>query len=224
LYGGRGNGLIPSGTGRQAFVDRFISFYGNMAYLYDKRYNFSVSARKDASNLFGVDINNKWKPLWSVGGAWTISNEPFYKIKAIEYLKLRGTLGYQGNVNNSLPTYAIMARYFSELTNESIVDIVQPGDPSLRWETTRQINLGLDFGTLKGRINGSVEYYNKKSSDVISRAVSDLTTGVESVFKNSADLLGKGLELSLNTTNINRKFKWTTELLFSYQTYKVTNY
>jgi len=225
---GLGYSIIPGGETFSKLEDRFVSFFGNMAYTYDNRYTLSGSFRKDASNLFGVDINNKWKPFWSIGGAWVVSNEKFYKLPVLEYLRLRSTYGYQGNVNNSISPYPIIsiAPAINNPFNLNLPTavIMQPGDPSLSWETIKQWNIGLDFRMLNNRINGSVEGYKKQSDNLIYKAMIDPTTGLESVARNSAKILTRGMELSLNSLNVKGKFQWQSEFYLSYTNNKVVDY
>lgn len=225
-YGGRGYGRIPNNDSYFKTLNHNVSFYTNVAYTYNDRYTFSFSARKDASNLFGVDINNKWKPFWSVGGSWILSREPYYRINALPYLRFRLTYGYQGNVNNTLSPYTIIEAFSA---NQSIIDqpsatIYQPADPSLSWETIRQLNVGIDFEALHNRLSGSIEVYRKKSDNLILGAQIDPTTGFGSVSKNSAALSGKGVDFSIRSININNKIRWETKILLSYVTTKVTDY
>ncbi|MBO9634170.1 MAG: TonB-dependent receptor plug domain-containing protein, partial [Chitinophagaceae bacterium] len=112
LFNGMGPALlrIPSGLSFGKLTDRFVSLFLNASYIYDNRFTLSASARRDASNLFGVETNNKWKPLWSVGGSWEISNERFYRSQLFPYLKFRATYGYRGNVNNALSKYTTITR------------------------------------------------------------------------------------------------------------------
>lgn len=223
-----GTGFARISTAQTAFklVNRFVSTYFNAAYTYQNRYTLSASARSDAANLLGVSINNKWKPLWSAGLSWNLSNEPFYQFAALPELRFRFTYGYQGNVNSSLSPEAIIYKDPAEsnLINEPFASLSQTGDPDLRWETVRQINFGLDFGLAKGVLNGRVDVYYKRSSDLIFFAPVDFTTGIDGVKRNSASISGSGVEIALNSHNINRAFKWQTNLLFSYNTNKVTEY
>ncbi|MFZ6009225.1 MAG: SusC/RagA family TonB-linked outer membrane protein, partial [Bacteroidota bacterium] len=98
-------GPIPNVDYVRSFTDRFISFYGNAAYTFLSRYTFSASARKDQSNLFGVETNQKGVPLWSTGLSWITSNEGFYQSSWLQYLKVRTTIGYNGNIDKSLTAY-----------------------------------------------------------------------------------------------------------------------
>jgi TonB-dependent starch-binding outer membrane protein SusC len=227
LYGNRGTALIGQVRNFYKGTDNFVSVYGNAIYTYDKRLNLSASFRRDASNLFGVDINDKAKPFWTVGGAWNISNEKFFKVNAVQHLKLRASYGYQGNVNNSLAPYTIIqyAPTNSAINNQPVAVINVPANPGLTWENSKQINVGLDFGILNNRISGSVDWYRKRSDNLILLTTLDATTGVTGVKKNSATMTGNGMELMIKTVTVSgRNFKWHTELGFSYVANQVIDY
>jgi TonB-dependent starch-binding outer membrane protein SusC len=220
-----GNAKIPGGGGFSKLLNRLVNYYGNASYTYDTRYSFSFSAKKSASNLFGVDVNNKWKPLWSMGGAWIVSNESFYKVKTLPYLRIRVTYGYQGNVNNAYtPLTIIQYNGIDPLINQQFAVVKTPADPSLSWETIKQINGGLDFRAFSNRLSGTIEVYKKLSHNLIFASQVDPTTGMGSVVKNSASIVGKGIDISLNSINVNGVFKWATGILFSYVNNKVTDY
>jgi TonB-linked SusC/RagA family outer membrane protein len=218
---------IPNNIVSSDKLDRFVSFYGNAAYAYDSRYTLSISARNDASNLFGTATNNKWRPFWSIGGLWDVSNEGFYKLAAIPYLQLRATYGYSGNVNNTNPALLTLSALSipNPFTNLQQYTVNNPPNPTLRWENNRTINFRVDFA-LKGQvINGRIEYYLKNSTDLISRVAADLTTGFTDMVVNSAALKGKGIDVNINSRNINGKaFTWNTAWLFSYNVMRVDKY
>jgi TonB-linked SusC/RagA family outer membrane protein len=221
------SGRIPNNLYSSDRLDRFVSYYGNATYNFDRRYSLSLSGRKDASNLFGTTTNNKWKPLWSIGASWDLSNEAFYKFAGIPYLKVRTTYGYSGNVNNTIPAVLTLNALATpnQFTNLIQYSVNNPPNPTLRWENNRMINLGVDFA-LKGQvISGSIEYYFKKSTDLISQVAADITTGYTDLVINSASLDGKGVDININSKNINgNKFKWQTTWLFSYNSNKVSKY
>lgn len=227
LYNNLGSATIPAGPiPFSKRVDHFLSAFANFAYTYDNRYTVSASIRRDAANLFGVDINDKWKPFWSVGGAWTLSNESFLKGSRIDLLRIRANYGYQGNVNNSLAPYTIIsyASPFFSPFNLLSVNILVPANPGLSWETIKQLNIGVDFQFANRRISGSIEAYRKNSNNLILDAPVDYTTGVGSVRKNSASMTGSGVDFLLNTANITGSFKWNTEVTLGYIKNKVTDY
>lgn len=206
--------------------NRFVSYFTNASYSYDAKYILSASARKDASNLFGVKSNNRGKPFWSVGASWVISNESFIKdYDGIAYLKLRATYGHNGNINNNTAAYPIMSlqNQVHPITNLPYARIQSPPNPTLRWETVGMLNFGLDFATKDHRISGSIEYYRKTPRDLISSTRIDPTSGFTSLSVNSANLLGTGVDLSLQSKNvISRNFAWLSNVVFSYNRTKVT--
>jgi TonB-dependent starch-binding outer membrane protein SusC len=175
----------------------------------------------------GVNANDKWKPLYTIGGSWRISDEAFYKVNFLPHLRFRTTFGYQGNVNNTLSPYTLIFRESASsnfLINQPFTAIATPGNPDLSWETLRQLNIAIDFRTAGDRIAGSFEIYRKKSDDLIHTYLIDVTTGVNSVKKNSAGISTNGIELMLTSININRTFKWFTEFGYTRVGTKVTRY
>jgi TonB-dependent starch-binding outer membrane protein SusC len=206
---------------------RFVSFFGNAAYTFKKRYSFSASARKDGSNIFGVNTNDKWKPLWSLGAGWKVSDEPFYRSAMVPSLKIKATYGYSGNVDltrTALPVgiyFTAPAPTFLPATR-----IISINNADLKWEQSRQINLGIEFSTRKNIISGSFDFYLKKGSDLYGETPYDYTTwGLnEEITKNVADMEGKGVDVNIRSINFDRRFKWTTNLLYNRNTNKTTAY
>lgn len=225
LYGGIGSSTIPFNASYYKTTDHFVSLFGNVAYTYDNRYTISASARRDAANQFGVDINDQWKPFWSIGTSWNIANEPFFRLPIFSQLKLRGTYGHQGNVNNTLSPYTIIQYNSSSgIYNLPYASILTPANPGLSWETIKQLNVGIDFSAVKDKIRGSFDLYTKQSDNLIYSTPVDATTGIGSIQKNGTGLSGKGIEFVLNTQNINRDFKWNSEFTFSKITNEVTDF
>lgn len=228
LFNGIGNGVgrIPSTQSFMKLSDRFVSYFMNASYIFDNRLSVSASARRDASNLFGVETNNRWKPLWSVGAGWEVSREKFYNSLSFPFLKLRATYGFRGNVNNALSRYTTITRFSSilNLINEPFAAINSPADPSLRWESVSELNLGVDFRIKGSRLGGSVEWYRKLSDDLIFSAILDPATGLEGVRKNSASLLTQGVQVDVNSINIEGAFRWTSNLAFNYTRTSSRNY
>lgn len=228
LFNGLGDAIakIPSGQSFGKHTDRFVSFFMNASYVYDSRFTLSASARRDASNLFGVETNNKWKPLWSVGGSWEISNEKFYNSGFLPFLKLRATYGFRGNVSNALSRYATITRYPAAFNyiNEPFAYVNSPADPSLRWESVGELNIGIDFRTKDSRFWGSLEWYRKLSDNLISSAILDPVTGMQGVKKNSASLLTRGVQIDLTSVNLEGPFRWTSNLAFNYTATRIKDY
>jgi len=219
---------IPNYTDFAGHLNRIISIYANGSYTYEKRYTISASARKDASNILGVSTNNKWKPLWSAGAAWKLSGENFYHSTWLPSVKLRLTYGFSGNVNNSLPAVTTLnytSLNYSGISNLPFATVANPPNTDLRWEKIGMLNAAVDFATKNNSINGSIEYYVKKSADVISGVPVDITLyGQTSLLKNSANLKGQGIDLILNANIIDRRLKWESSLIYSYDKVSVTKY
>lgn len=199
------------------FKRRFVSFLGNISYTFNDRYSLYASARKDGSNIFGVNTNKKWKPLWSVGGSWTISKEQFFSSEWISQLRIRSSFGYTGNPGDGSgrPTI-IFGRNPADYTNLIFAFSQDPPNPDLRWEKVRILNVGVEFGVLKGRISGSVDVWEKKSTDIISNAPVPPSTGNLSFITNTANLKGNGFDINITTRNIDGGFKWETRFGFSH--------
>lgn len=224
-FGSSGN--IPGELITKDKMNRFVSFYGNASYTLKSRYALSASARRDASNLFGTSTNNKWKPLWSVGSSWKLSGEDFYKLSFLPELKLKATYGYSGNVNNANPALLTLSALGTpnQFTNLTQYNINNPPNPTLRWEKVSMFNVGIEFALTRQIVSGTIEYYEKRSTDLISRVNADITTGFPDFVVNSASLKGHGVDVNLVSKNIDRRyFKWSTNLLFSYNTNKVEKY
>lgn len=224
-----GSSRIPFPNSYSGLLNRTVSLYGNAAYSYLSRYTLSVSGRRDANNLFGVETNHKWVPLWSAGGSWVLSGEPFYHWALIPYLKLRATFGYSGNINNSIPAIATI-RYqnvlpFNSLTGLPFAVISNYPNPNLQWEKTAMTNVGVDFALAGNRVSGSVEYYYKNSEDLIGQVPADPTIGAGGFLNtNSADLKTHGWDVVLNSINIRGAFEWNSNVLFSVNRNRVSKY
>lgn len=215
---------IPSRQSLKYLNDRFISLFANAGYTFRNRYTFSASVRKDASNIFGVEANQKWVPLWSVGGSWEIAKEPFAKINRLSHLRLRITYGFSGNVNKSITAFLTTRSSTINLYNQQSWIITNLPNPELRWERTGMLNIGVDYSTQNNRISGSIEYFQKRGLDLIGEAPLPAASGQTSFTGNTANMRGHGLDIIINAKNINGKFKWVTKILLSYATDKITNY
>jgi len=222
-----GYASIPSNSQQDLTINRYVSYYGNISYTLSNKYTVTVSSRRDASNLFGVASNDKWTPLWSAGGSWNISEEPFYTCSFLPNLKLRATYGYSGNIAPGLTAITTISYVPpSPLTTfpRALVSNFQNAD--LKWEKVGMLNFGVDFTSKRDILSGSIEYYRKKATDLLGFAAYDRTLGlgVPTIQKNNGSLKGSGVDINLNSININRSFKWTTNLLFSYYTDKIIDY
>lgn len=226
--------FIPSipttGTNHTGFVDRFISYYANAAYTLDSKYTLTVSARKDASNLFGVRTNQKGVPLWSAGLSWIISNEDFYDVPLIPYLRTRLTYGYNGNIDKSVSAFLTANRqaafgnslpWFNGLEVSSIQN---PENPDLRWERVSVFNVGVDYQLVNGYVSGSIDVYQKTGLDLIGVTPMAPQTGRTSFRGNFANTETKGMDLVVNATPLNSGFRWDISWLYTITNEKVTKY
>lgn len=218
--------FIPQGASVNGTTNRFVSEYGNGSYIYKKKYSIYGSLRRDASNLFGVKTNDKWTPLWSVGSSWLISGEKFWNADAISFLKIRGSYGFSGNVDPA-QTAVTTIRYssVSPYTQSSIALLDRYYNPDLKWETSRMINIGIDFSALSERISGSLEFYQKRGFDLFGVSPIDYTSGIGSfVTRNIAQMKGRGMDLRLNSLNLKGEPEWTTNLNLSTYRDEITEY
>ena len=218
--------FISSGLGFNDRLNRYVSYFGNMAYTYRDRYSLSASARRDASNLFGVHTNDKWTPLWSAGVAWDMSKESFYRVKAIPFLRIKATYGVSGNADPSRSAVTTI-RYVSTspYTQLPTAMVQQFGNPGLRWENVYMLNLAVEFKTRNNRVQGSVEYYRKKATDLFGNTPVDYTAvGATGITQNVASMKGYGWDIALNSVNLKGAIGWTTHLNFSINKDRVTTY
>lgn len=217
---------IPNDQDFSGTTRRFISYYGNAAYTFKKRYSLSVSGRRDASNLFGVRTNDKWTPLWSSGLSWDISKENWFRFKPLSFLKLRATYGVSGNVDPSKSGYTVLT--YSTASPYTLLPtalISQFANTDLRWEKTAMFNIGIDFKISKNRLQGSVEYYSKKGKDLLGFAAVDYTAvATNRIAKNVANMRGSGWDITLNSINIDKQVQWVSSLNFNTNKDRVTSY
>ncbi|WP_264522338.1 SusC/RagA family TonB-linked outer membrane protein [Flavobacterium sp. N1994] len=196
---------VPTISASQLRVD-LISYFASFDYDYNKKYGFVASYRRDGASRFD---KSKWGSFWSLGGRWNIEEEGFMKsLDAVKVLKLRASIGTVGNqriVDGTIyagvnpPAFADIYSNANNTYNGGQGYNISFGYPDLRWETTRQYNVGLDFELLKNsRIRGSIDYYNRKTIDLFIGQPVSPTSGTTSIQINSdADVTNKGVELNL---------------------------
>ena len=206
--------------------NRFVSFYGNASYMYDNRYGLSVSARSDASNLITSEPKYRWSPLWSVGAMWNMANESWLKDNnTINRLTLRLTYGKNGNAatsSSARTTISTSASSVDEATGFYPGSIYDYGNPTLRWEKTAITNVGIDFSLFNNHVYGSVDYYSKKSTDVLGSVAIASVNGTSYATFNNAELTNKGLEVSLGAIADIADVTVSGNLTYAYNKNKVT--
>lgn len=203
-------------------LHRYISAYANVGYTYDSRYSFNGSVRVEQADLFGTDPKYRYRPLWSVGISWNANNEKFMKgITWLDMLKLRMTYGITGNVDQNTSPYLVGDYYTNYKTNTGITYIKTPPNPMLRWEKTASFNFGIDFALLK-RLNGSIDFYRRYSSDLLANKTLDATVGWQQAVFNNGEMKNTGMEVSISYDWLKtRDWSLNTSLTASYNKNKI---
>ncbi len=215
---------------------KMISFYGRANYSYASKYILQAAIRRDGASVFGS--NNKWATFPSASIAWRLGEESFIKDTGIfSDLKLRAGWGQSGN-SGGFDIYT--SRFFytngggrfdyvdpvtGKVTSYKGITAARNVNDDLKWETTTMLNIGLDFAFLNGRINGTVEWYNKSTKDMIwNYPVSTAVYPVNTLVANVGKMSNKGIELTINATPIqSRDWNWTTSLNLSHNSNKVVS-
>ncbi|MBP7497216.1 MAG: TonB-dependent receptor [Bacteroidales bacterium] len=198
----------------------FLSYFFRLNYKLNEKYLAGLSIRNDASSRFGKNNRHGWFPALSAG--WIASEEDFLKdSKYLSFLKLRASYGFTGNAN--IGDFAYYGVYYSTGGYNGIPGIV-PGslpNPDLGWEKARQTDLTLDYGLLNNRISGTFTYYYKKTTDMLLNVTLPSSSGYSSILQNVGSMRNNGLEITLTTRNIDKKFKWTTDFNIAFNRNKV---
>lgn len=206
--------------------NRFVSFYFNGSYEFDDRYLISGSVREDLTNFFGTDPKYRYKPLWSVGGTWKLSNEKFFDVDWISRLNLRASYGLNGNISLSEGPYMILGvGSFNNDTQGIVHSIKSYPNGSLRWEKTKTTDVGVDLDVLNGRLGLSADYYFKRSTDILASDAIDPTLGTSTMTKNVGSINNDGFEATIYATPIaNGDFKWNLTYNLTLNNNKVIEY
>ncbi|BAV10084.1 TonB-linked outer membrane protein, SusC/RagA family [Filimonas lacunae] len=219
---------VYSGNSNGGYVlNRFISYYTNIGYNYKSKYDLTVSGRRDGTNLFGVKTNNKITPLWSAGLGWTISNESFYKESWLPYLRGRFTYGYNGNIYNAGSAYTTGFYSTDPTTQVPIISIIALGNPQLKWEKVRNVNLALDFRTKNEILTGTIEAYIKKGENLVEVYLQQppQVGNAGKVYRNTGSTVTHGMEVKLTSLNIQHiNFHWSSTLLLNLMKDKILSY
>lgn len=205
-------------------LNRYFSMYGTGSYTYNDKYIATGSIRFDLSNLFGTNPRYQYRPLWSAGGSWIMSKERFLEDVAwLDMLKMRASYGVNGNVAKSVAPYIVAYYNFNTITQNMSGGISTPPNPDLRWERNATANVGFDFSLWKNRLSGSVDYYHKNSTDLLSDVTIDPVLGFSTAMINNGAMVNKGIEVMLHTRVINRKkFGWDIGVTASHNKNTVT--
>ena len=208
-----------------------LSYYGRLNYSFDGKYLLTATVRRDASSRFSKDT--RWGTFPSVALGWTLTEEPWLKDnKVLSNLKLRASYGVTGQQEgignyNYLPVYTSSVTGAEALINGQYIKTYRPEAyvENLKWETTSSWNFGVDFGFLKGRLTGAVDFYTRKTKDLLASVPTAAGTNFsKTILTNVGNVDSKGIELSLNATPIQTKdWEWNLSYNFTWQNMKVKN-
>lgn len=212
------NVLVGSSTGTQY---AFLSYFARANYKFDNRYLLTVSGRVDGSSRFGRDARYGFFPAISAG--WILSNESFMPdFGSLSFLKLRASYGLTGNaeIGNFTHLGLYGASSYAGLT--ALVPTQTP-NVDLKWETTAQYDIGLDFGFFNDRLTGEIDVYLKQTEDLLLNVNVPQITGFSTQTRNVGNLENKGFELFINSNNLVGDFRWTTSFNFAVNRNKISN-
>lgn len=196
--------------------NKLLSTFGRLQYNYDERYMLSGSLRFDGGSVFGV--NNKWGVFPAISGGWIISNEKFFKNwdqKWWNTLKIRASYGVTGN--NSISNTAAYATLTSSVYGGAAGYYTSSlGNADLGWEKTHSTDIAVDLGFLNNRIQLSLDWYTKNTTDLLYQVPVEGASGFSTIWDNLGDIHNEGFEIELNTHNLTGNFKWDTSFNMSY--------
>ncbi len=207
--------------------NRFVSWYANGSYEYDHRFIVSGSIRLDLTNFFGTDPKYRYKPLWSVGGTWKLGNEKFMEsFDWLDRMNLRVSYGVNGNIAlNQGPFLILGVGSYEDETGGISYEISSPANEQLRWEKTSSTNIGLDLAFFNNRLDLTLDYYYKNSTDLLANDTNDPTTGFPSLMKNVGEMSNSGIEISVGGDIINNGvIRWHSLYNLSYNFNNVKKY
>ena len=170
-------------------------FFGNAQYNYDNKYFGSFSFRRDASSRFAKE--NRWGSFWSIGGAWLINKEAWFNAPWIDELKLKASIGQQGNDNIGNWAYTDLYTLKQVSDTEMSASFARLGNKNITWETTTNFNIGTEFSFFKGRLSGSFDFYTKKTTDLLFWLRVPESQGTRGYYSNVGDIRNTGVELTL---------------------------
>lgn len=218
-----GAGTTYGQPGSNRSQNQLASYLGRLNYIYKDRYLFTLTARADGSSKFGA--NNKWSFFPSFAMAWRASEEAFLReVDWLSNLKVRASYGKTGNQNidnyKSLAMLGTMNYALGGVLNSGVGPNNIP-NPDLKWETTASTDVGLDIGLFNNRLSLVVDYYYKKTTDLLWNISTPSSVGFGSIFKNIGSLENKGLEITLGADVFTGEFKWNTQMNWSRNRNKV---
>lgn len=215
-------GAVIDGKGASSSFGEYNSegYFLRAQYDYDNRVFTSVSYRRDASSRFHP--KHRWGNFWSVGAGWLINHEPWFNASWVDMLKIKASIGSQGNDN--IPNYLYMDMYEVTNSNDQVaIGFMRKGNENITWETNTNFNVGADFEFLQGKISGGVEYFYRKTSDMLFLFTVPASLGYSGYYDNIGDMRNAGVELSLNFNPIRKRdLNWNIYLNMTHYKNKIT--
>lgn len=215
--------------GLENAYDRFVAFFLTGSYSYMGRYTINLTGRYDGSNRLGNSRSSRWLPTWNVSGAWNVHNENFLaQSETISLLALRATYGLTASMGPAMNAKAVFRNDLTfrptQSERENQIQIESLENSELTWEKQYEFNVGMDLGIFDNRISLSADVYFRNSFDLIGQLRTMAIGGEPTKLANYADMKSNGVELTLNTRNIQTdKFSWSTNITFAYNHNEITN-
>lgn len=228
---GVANKIAWDNTGSGGSQWGIMSYFGRIAYNYDSKYLFSANIRRDGSSRLHPDV--RWGTFPSMSAAWRVSSEKFMEnMQWLDDLKVRAGWGKTGN-QSGINDYAYLQRYtiqrlpwFEDKYKDSAPDIVPANlrTPDLTWETTTQTNVGIDFSAFKNRLNVTLDYYYKKTTNMLMETKVNLTgaSSIDKIQRNEGEMKNRGFEIAVSSRNVEGVFSWGTDFNISFNKNKLT--
>ena len=231
LYANRNNQFDPNNTelagaitenGSNSYTTDYNTegFFGRIMYDYDERYHVSGSYRRDASSRFHPE--NRWGNFWSASAAWVINKEDWFDASWVNLLKIKASYGEQGN--DQIGNYRYVNTY--DIVNSGGHPAAVPsamGNKDITWETQGNFNAGVDFEFFRSRLSGNIEYFNRKTSDMLFFFPLPPSYGYTGYYANVGDMANEGVEFELNATPVRVKdFEWNVNLNMTYYKNEIT--
>lgn len=217
------------------FTNRSLSYFALGSYSINDKYYVDLSWRQDKTSNFGKDLSKQNKPVWSIGGRWNMLKEDFMKSASfLDNLSLRVTYGITGNSPYAGQGSVTTSSFDKLMVNPADAYMAIAGssfsvngyaNKSLTWERTENTNIGVDYTVLKGRINGSLDIYQRVTTDMLGTLILNPFSGQTTTTGNLGKLVNKGIEARIQSQNVNIKdFSWTTTFVFAYNKNKMLKF
>ena len=195
-------------------------YFGNAQYSYDDKYFGSFSYRRDASSRFAKD--HRWGNFWSIGGAWLISKESWFKAPWVDELKIKASIGQQGNDN--IGNWAYIDLYTLSKTSDTSMaaSFARMGNKNITWETTTNLNIGTEFCFFNRRLSGTIDFYSKKTTDLLFWLSIPESAGSRGYYGNVGDIRNNGIEVTLTGSIIRTKdLDWSVTANIAHNSTKI---